>query len=228
MGSNYRLTFHVDIVFCIDATESMDPVLDSVKNNALHFYQDFQQVMEMKRKKVDQLRVRIVVFRDYIADGPRAMLVTNFFNLPEQSEELETSLRSIEAMGGGDDPEDGLEALGYAIKSDWNHDARKKRHVIVLWSDEGTHELGYGKRSKYYPNGMAENFQELTAWWGSRYAPGEMDEDAKRLILFAPDKEYWTSIVYNWNNTIHYKSEAGKGLEDIDYRQILDAISNSI
>jgi hypothetical protein len=206
----------------------MYPFLGVVKENALHFYQDFMRVMEQKKKKVEKLRVRVVAFRDYLADGREAMLVTNFFDLPAQSKELEMCIRSIEAKGGGDDPEDGLEALAYAIKSDWNHDARKKRHVIVLWSDEGTHELGYGKRSKYYPNGMAENFQELTAWWGSRYAPGEMDEDAKTLILFAPDKEYWTSIVSNWNNTIHYKSEAGKGLEDIDYRQILDAISNSI
>ena len=113
MGSNYRLTFHVDIVFCIDATESMDPVLDSVKNNALNFYRDFQQVMEQKHKRVDQLRVRVVVFRDYLADGRQAMLVTNFFTLPDQSSELETCLRSIEAKGGGDDPEDGLEALAY-------------------------------------------------------------------------------------------------------------------
>ena len=105
MGSNYRLTFHVDIVFCIDATESMDPVLDSVKNNALNFYRDFQQVMEQKHKRVDQLRVRVVVFRDYLADGRQAMLVTNFFTLPDQSSELETCLRSIEAKGGGDDPE---------------------------------------------------------------------------------------------------------------------------
>ena len=228
MGSNYRLTFHVDIVFCIDATESMDPVLDSVKNNALHFYQDFQQVMEMKRKKVDQLRVRIVVFRDYIADGPRAMLVTNFFNLPEQSEELETSLRSIEAMGGGDDPEDGLEALGYAIKSDWNHDARKKRHVIVLWSDEGTHELGYGKKAANYPQGMAKDFEELSSWWGTESHPGKMDESAKRLVLFTPDKPGWNKISSNWNNVVQYSSEAGKGLSALDYEQILNVISNTI
>ena len=228
MASNNRLTFNVDIVFCIDATESMDPILDSVKDNAIHFYQDFQQVMEQKRKRVNQVRVRIIAFRDYKADGRHAMLVTDFFTLPEQSSDLEVCIRSIEAKGGGDDPEDGLEALAYAIKSDWNRESRKKRHVIVLWSDEGTHELGFGKTSPFYPNGMAANFEELTQWWGSRYAPGEMDEDAKRLILFAPDKESWTSIVANWNNTIHYKSEAGSGLEDIDYRQILDAISNSI
>ncbi len=42
--------------------------------------------------------------------------------------------------------EDGLEALGYAMKSDWNNDGMKKRHVIVLWTDANTHPIGYGKK----------------------------------------------------------------------------------
>ena len=32
----------------------------------------------------------------------------------------------------------------------------------------------------------------------------------------------------NWNNVIQYESEAGSGLEDCDYEQILSAICNSI
>ena len=120
MGSNYRARYGVDIVFCIDATESMDPILDSVKKNALNFYSDFHAVMEKKKKKIGRLRVRVIAFRDYLADGEQAMLVTNFFELPEQSQDLEMCIRSIEAKGGGDDPEDGYEALAYAIKSDWN------------------------------------------------------------------------------------------------------------
>ena len=222
------LSYSVDVVFCIDATESMDPFLDVVKENALNFYQDFMDVMKQKKKKVTQLRVRVVAFRDYMADGREAMLVTDFFELPEQSEELELCIRSIEAKGGGDAPEDGLEALAYAIKSDWNMDSDRKRHVIALWSDDGTHELGYGKPAQNYPRGMAKDFEQLTEWWGSKYAPGIIDEAAKRLILFTPSKESWTTIRSNWNNVIHYESEAGKGIAGFDYEQILNAISNTI
>ena len=70
MGSNYRekMTYEVDLVFCIDATGSMNPILDKVKENALNFYRDFQNVMEEKKKKVNQLRIRIVAFRDYLFD----------------------------------------------------------------------------------------------------------------------------------------------------------------
>ena len=222
------LSYGVDVVFCIDATESMDPFLDVVKENALNFYRDFMDVMKEKKKKVQQLRVRVVAFRDYMADGREAMLVTDFFELPAQSRELELCIRSIEAKGGGDDPEDGLEALAYAIKSDWNTEADRKRHVIALWSDAETHPLGYGKAAKNYPRGMAEDFEQLTEWWGSRHAPGIMDESAKRLILFTPSKEYWVTIRSNWNKVIHYESEAGKGIAGFDYEQILNAISNTI
>ncbi len=229
MGSNQRsISYGVDVVFCIDATESMYPFLGVVKENALHFYQDFMRVMEQKKKKVEKLRVRVVAFRDYLADGREAMLVTNFFDLPAQSKELEMCIRSIEAKGGGDDPEDGLEALAYAIKSDWNNSPGRKRHVIALWSDDATHDLGFGKAARNYPRGMAENFEQLTEWWGSKYAPGIMDESAKRLILYTPSKESWTTIRNNWNNVIHYESEAGQGIAGFDYDQILNAISSSI
>ena len=38
MANNYRMDYGVDLVFCIDATMSMQPLLDTVKNNALNFY----------------------------------------------------------------------------------------------------------------------------------------------------------------------------------------------
>ena len=231
MGSNYRdkMTYEVDLVFCIDATGSMDPILDKVKENALNFYQDFQNVMEEKKKRVSQLRIRIIAFRDYYYDKEDAMMVTNFFNLPEMSKEFEACIRSIKPQGGGDEPEDGLEALAYAIKSPWSNGQGKKRHVIVIWSDEGTHDLGFGQKVSNYPKGMPKDFNELTEWWGCRSTPGFMDENAKRLLLFAPDKPSWNTIRNNWNNVIHaITDDTDIGLTNVEYREILDAICNSI
>lgn len=230
MASNYKtkMMYEVDLVFCIDATMSMDHILDTVKNNALNFYQDFTNVMTEKGKKVSQLRIRVVAFRDYYYDREKAMLITNFFNLPERAKDFEACIRSIIPDGGGDDPEDGLEALAYAMKSDWSNGSSKKRHVIVVWSDEGTHELGFGKSAPNYPKGMPENFDDLTQWWGSKRNPGLMDENAKRLLIFAPDKPGWTNIRDNWNNVIHVETEAGTGLRECEYSEILDVICNSI
>ena len=84
MGSNYKISYGVDLVFCIDATQSMemDHILETVKENALNFYQDFKRVMDAKNKPVARLRVELIAFRDYLADGNQAMMMTDFFELP--------------------------------------------------------------------------------------------------------------------------------------------------
>lgn len=228
MNNNYKITYNVDMVFCIDSTGSMGGVISMVKNNALNFYTDVMTAMEKKCKNIDKLRVRVVAFRDYIADGDDAMMVTDFFNLPTQSEDFEKCVRSIEADGGGDTPEDGLEALGYAIKSKWDTEGMKKRQVIVVWTDAPTHELGYGKTAPNYPSKMAKNFDELTSWWGDCQNGGFINQSAKRLLLFAPNEMHWSTISDTWDNVIHVPSIAGKGLKEIDYTQVIDSISNTI
>lgn len=223
------MDYTVDMVFCIDATGSMEDfsssqvkIINLVKQNALNFYADLSEAMAAKGKTVRQLRVRIVAFRDYLADDENAMMVTDFFLLPQQAAEFEACVNSIIADGGGDIPEDGLEALAYAIKSEWTNETAKKRHIIVVWTDAATHEIGYGKRSVYYPNGMPRSMSELNDWWD------DMNENSKRLILFAPDEQYWDYIARNWDNVVHYPSVAGNGLAEKSYGEILGAIANSV
>lgn len=228
MGSNYQITYNVDMVFCIDCTGSMGNIIEIVKKNALNFYHDVTGVMEKKHKHISQLRVRIVAFRDYIADKDKAMMVTDFFKLPQEAEDFEKCVCSLTAEGGGDDPEDGLEALAYAIKSKWDTEGMKRRQVIVVWTDASTHPLGYGKDSGFYPNGMAKDIKELSSWWGGVQQSGFVDNNAKRLLLFAPDAPDWNVISQNWDNVLHFPSEAGKGLENLEYEEIINTISNSI
>ena len=199
----YKLTYHVDMVFCIDATGSMRHVLDLVKQNALNLYRDIVAEMEKKHKVIDQLRVRVIAFRDYVADGDDAML------------------------SGGDIPEDGLEALAYAIRSDWTREGVKKRHIIVMWSDAPTHDLGHGKIAPWYPEGMAKDFDELSLWWEDEQLGGSMDENAKRLLIFAPDAPSWNRISSEWGQVIHVQT-VSEGLLDVEYRQVLDAVCNTI
>ena len=53
MGENYLFKYNVDMVFCIDATASMRPVINTVKNNALNFYHDVTAAMERKGKNIN-------------------------------------------------------------------------------------------------------------------------------------------------------------------------------
>lgn len=238
MGSNIKLTYNVDIVFCIDCTESMDNILNIVKSRALNFYNDIQNTMQNKGKVIDRLRVRVVAFRDYLAYDEEKrkkvhcnepMLETDFFALPEEAHKLEVSVKSLHPIGGGDDPEDGLEALAYAIRSEWMTEGSKDRHIIVLWTDQIPHELGFGRKAEKYPKGMAADFSELTEWWGDEYDPGFMPEQpAKRLVLFAPNEGAWTAISDNWDNVLHLPSKAGDHLQEVDYQTILSSIAQTI
>ncbi|MBQ9148929.1 MAG: VWA domain-containing protein [Oscillospiraceae bacterium] len=238
MNGNYQgsygqqggaMDYTVDMVFCIDATGSMEDftgsqkrIINMVKDNAKNFYHDFSEIMNHKSKRVRQLRVRVVAFRDYVADGANAMLVTDFFLLPQQAKEFEICIDSIRADGGGDIPEDGLEALAYAIKSKWTTEGAKKRQVVVVWTDAGTHELGFGKNSAYYPKGMPANMAELSDWWD------DMNYNAKRLVMFAPDDSGWGYISRNWDNVVHVPSAAGNGLAEQSYSEILNVVANSV
>lgn len=224
MASNYKHNYNVDIVFVIDSTGSMGHTVDLVKNNALTFHDQMMAEMNAKQKKVDQLRVRIISFKDYLADE-NPMLVTDFYNLPEDAERMKEVLNSIEAEGGGDEPEDALEALAYAIKSKWNPVLHKARQVIVLYTDSPAHELGFCKASPKYPAGMAKDISELNEWWDD---PEMIDQKGKRLVLFAPGTEDWDYISDNWENVIHTRTVANEGLSEMSFKEIIGTIAQTI
>lgn len=222
------LKYNVDVVMCIDCTGSMGDLLDKVKANALKFYPDLRKKCEEKGKDVSELRIRAIAFRDFSVDGKDAIADTGFLNIPAQEAEFNSFINSLNPAGGGDEPENGLEAVAMAINSEWTTGGDKRRHVVVVWSDASTHPLDLEKsKTEYYPQNMPSSFDELTDWWEDEQN-GKMNKAAKRIILFAPDASAWTEIGLNWNNAIHHPAKAGAGLSDIDYDTILSSIVNSI
>ena len=224
---NQGLTYSVDLALCIDATGSMSPVIDEVKKAALQFHDDLAAEMEVKSKAIDTLRLRVLVFRDYFVDGASAMTESPFFALPDQKEEFSRFVDDIAATGGGDEPENGLEALALAIRSDWSKTGDKRRQIVIVWTDASCHPLEKGAASspEHYPSSCAANLDELTDMWeGQEHVTGS----GKRLVLFAPDSDNWTTIANNWDNTVHYASRAGEGMADFTYKEILSAIAASV
>lgn len=222
------LKYNVDIVMCIDCTGSMGDLLETVKENALKFYPDLHERCDAKGKEISELRIRVIGFRDFYADGDKAIDDSGFFTIPDQEVEFKSFVSKLVPAGGGDEPENGLEALAMAINSDWTTGGDRRRHVVVVWSDASTHPIGLDKcKNEFYPQNMPKDFDELTNWWDDEQS-GKMQKSAKRLVIFAPDASAWTEIGINWNNTIHHPAKAGAGLEDVDYETILSTIVNSI
>ena len=96
-GINSPQDYVVDVVFCIDTTKSMGNVgvsqtklVNVIKQYAVNLYSDFCNIMAMRGKTIRQMRARIITFREYIADGEHAMMVTDFFQLPQQIAEFES------------------------------------------------------------------------------------------------------------------------------------------
>ena len=221
-GVNYS----VDIVFCIDVTGSMDPILDAVKANALGFYDDVQSNLVAKGKNVAQLRVRVVAFRDLVADGDAAVEESPFFALPDERARFSEFVGGLRAEGGGDAPESGLEAVALAMSSPWTRTGDRRRQVIVVWSDQPTHQLDASVVPADLRSRIPADFSALTDAWEDEQ--GLMGSSSKRLILFAPDGPGWSDISSVWENVVHNPSVAGGGLSDVDYGTIIDSIGNSV
>src|SRR5918997_1545512 len=93
------LRYAVDICFCIDVTGSMSPILDRVKDNALSFYDDVQKNLTDKGKNVDELRVRVIAFRDFKADGAAPRQEPPFYPRPAEHPGLAGGVKTAAPCG---------------------------------------------------------------------------------------------------------------------------------
>ena len=221
-----RLTYAVDIVFCIDVTGSMTPIIDAVKANALRFYEDVRTNLTAKGKSVDELRVRVIAFRDFAVDGDAALAESSFYTLPDEQVAFSGFVDALTAQGGGDAPESGLEAVALAINSPWSSHGDRRRQVIVVWTDAPAHPLNFAAVPDGLSSSVPKNFSDLTDLWEDPQGP--VGASSKRLILFAPDGPGWSEISASWENVVHHPSQAGGGLSEVDYGTIVNSIGNSV
>ena len=159
------LSYAVDIVFCIDVTGSMTPIIDAVKANALGFYDDVQTNLTAKGKNVAQLRVRVVAFRDFVADGAAALEESPFYALPDERNAFSEFVNGLIAEGGGDAAESGLEAVALAVNSPWTSAGDRRRQVIVVWTDQPAHTLDASVVPADLASRVPADFSALTDVW---------------------------------------------------------------
>lgn len=229
--SNGNLQYAVDIVMCIDVTASMGPVLDHVKDSALSFHERLRAVMGSKGKAISQLRLKVIAFRDFGDCPDDAIQQTDFLRFPDQAAEFERFVRGLDAIGGGDDPESGLEAVALAVHAPWERGLDRRRHVIVVFTDAPAHPLGSPAMTKIrgYPQNVPRSMTTLFEQWGFRQSRAAlMENSAKRLLLFAPEESPWTEIADDWNNTLFFPSRAGEGLEEYEMEEIINTIAHSL
>lgn len=235
-----NLDVYADIVYCIDLTQSMLPIIQKVKETARTLHHDLQNRMkENYQRTIKQLRIKVIGFRDFYCDGSYALEQSRFFYLPDETAEFESFVNGLEAKGGGDIPESSLEALALAMKSDWCttlDSSIRKRHVIVLFTDASAHPLEKAASSakSNYPDGMPKSYSELVDWWSGQGsldsgANVQMDQVAKRLALYAPEgSDPWTSIEEDFDSCLTNYIEPGNGGKDITTDNLLKMLGETM
>lgn len=223
-------SYYVDIKMLIDATGSMGPIMNEVKQNAIEFHHKLIRAMADKERNVDQVRIQVIPFRDFAYTDFPAMEQSRFFSLPDDSEAYSDYVNSITPAGGGDYPESALEAIVTAMKGEWTSEGDVRRHVILVFTDYGAVPLGDPKRTaaKDYPSGMPKTLAELGEMWHSDAQDvGMPDARAQRLVVFAPNMEPWPQIE-GWEKTWVEFVEKEKGLKGVNMDSVLAILVNSI
>lgn len=223
-------TYTVDVVFCIDVTASMTPYLGEMKKMASDFTEYLRLEMAKDGKAIEKLRARVVWFRDLGESSEDAIGTSPFFTLPSQQDLFAAEVEKLTASGGGSYPESSLEALWVAMNSDWQNVGKRRRHIIVLATDDTAHALGkfpFELDQARFPT--PKNVPELERRWGIFGLDDEavMDKNAKRMVLFAPDMEPWTKFE-SWQNVTWLPSAAGSGLSNKEFREICAVLSRSV
>lgn len=218
---------NIDVVFCIDGTGSMAPCIESVKSNARRFHLEFVSAMTDLGSEIDSMRVKVIVFRDYHDDGEQAMVKSRFFELPTETADFERFLADISANGGGDRAENGLEAIYYAMMSDFTTGA-KDRQVIVLFTDAEALDLKQRASESCYPADMVDEDGLIEMWaCMAQDSSFRLRERNKRLVMFAPDGTKYKALKSKLNRSVFEPVNMADGLGDIDFKEIIKIIAAS-
>lgn len=218
---------NVDVVFCIDATSSMGPCIDNVRNHARKFYQDFMHTMTNDyNSDVNSLRVQVVVFRDLECDM-EGLVKSDFFELPDDNDLFEQYLNGIKPRGGGDYKESGLEALYTAMTTDWIARGHDDRQVILLFSDSDAIDFTEKRNRPGYPNHCDETLFMQT-WMCQMGNRNKMQERTKRIVFFAPSGSvYQTKLSKKMNRSVFNPVAPLKGMSDVSFDAVIKILCAS-
>jgi len=228
-NNNQAVGIHtgVDLIFVIDATGSMEPILSKVKENALSLYDRIVTGLRTARRTVKELRIKVIVYRDFYVDTKAIETSEHFFVLPDEKQAYHDFINSIQPMGGGDEPESALEALYYAMRSEWSKKYQKRRHIIVVLTDASGHKLDNPQRQydSIYPSEIPHSLSDLQKIWVNRQ--GRMTYEARRMAIFAPNSYPWNEVGA-WGQVQFTPSKAGEGLSEMDMDTVINYIVASI
>ena len=153
----------VDIVFVLDITESMQPYIDAVKQNVIAFAQDLQANSR-------DYRLGLVTFEDYVVSSYPDCNCAYRNSFTSDVKTFTDWVGSLHAGGGGDIPEDQLDALAYAAKFPFRPEAEG---IIIIVTDAPPHHDGDGSADSSHDQAFWDHHtrgQQVTDLTGTKVA----------------------------------------------------------
>jgi hypothetical protein len=136
-----------DVVFLIDVTGSMSPIIDALRKNIEAFVDSLSSGDSNNAPPVRDWRGKVVGYRDIEASQTEGLEWLEDHPFVRDTPALKAQLASLQAQGGGDEPESLLDAL-YKVatmeaspKGAQSEDANKWRYrsdaarVVVVFTD---------------------------------------------------------------------------------------------
>ncbi len=153
----------VDIVFVLDVTESMQPYIDAVKQNVISFAQDLQSNSR-------DYRLGLVTFEDYVVSAYPDCNCPYRNAFTSDVKQFTDWVGTLHAGGGGDIPEDQLDALSYAAKFPFRPEAEG---IIIIVTDAPPHHDGDGSADSAHDQAFWDHHtrgQQVTDLTGTKVA----------------------------------------------------------
>jgi len=168
----------VDIVFVMDITESMQPYIDAVKQNIINFAQDLAGNNR-------DYRLGLVTFEDYVVSQYPDCNCEYRNQMTSDVQKFISWVGTLHAGGGGDIPEDQLDALAYASTFAFRPDAQG---IIIIITDAPPHHAGDGSANTQHDAAFWEHHQrgkDVTELTGSKVA-AMLQKNGLTLYAVAP------------------------------------------
>jgi Ca-activated chloride channel family protein len=115
----------VDILFVLDATSSMQPLIDGVRDGIVEF------ARKIEDRGLDE-RIGVLVFRDELEGEESEPLMFDGSAFTSDSNAFRQTVGTVSARGGGDTPESSYDALRLAASQPFREDAAR---VLLLITD---------------------------------------------------------------------------------------------
>lgn len=190
--------YNVDVVMCVAASENMLSLARqyarTLRQKADDYFENGQLIGGGRiERQIGDFRVRVIAFGDYACNGENTMQESDFFDLnaPGQQAAFERHVDAIVPMCSARRPNNALEAVALALRSQWTEvGGRYRRHIVMLLTDAPALALQDPActAAPGYPEGMPADWGELYDLFcvgDPAYAPGFSPRHG-RLYAIAP------------------------------------------